>query len=405
MFFGKSSVGVEWSQHGRVHAILRGTLMRPARGVRAIELVVDGQVHPVDLSALPEGAATIPVNVHTTLLADGERRLELVVHSDQGRQATGATAFEVGNAGALAAKVRESLRRRAVALAFAGPCDAGRYDYDDASLQPWFDREDADAHVQRLLDAGHIDAGEAEALRGFVRDGYLVLEGGIEDELVERALADMQRAVDEGYQGYRYGDSQRLEQMHNVFPAMRELWLHPRVLRLLGLVFDEPARPCQSLGYVFGSQQDAHQDTIHLTPFPAGYMCGVWMALEDVQPGSGELVVYPGSHRLPRVRMHESGCAKVEGPDWSGFGATVVRRWGELLEAGGFQPMPYLAKRGSVLIWHENLMHAGSVRRDKSLSRRSVVTHHFARGSLAFYDSTGLAGISADPASVPAAVA
>ena len=32
-----------------------------------------------------------------------------------------------------------------------------------------------------------------------------------------------------------------------------------------------------------------------------------WIALEDVQPGSGELMVYPGSHRLPRVYMAGSG--------------------------------------------------------------------------------------------------
>lgn len=396
MFFGKSSVGVEWSQPGRAHALLRATLMRPAQGVQAIDLVVDGKAHAVDLSALPAGAATIPVNIHTTLLADGPHQLELVVRGAQGKQGTGTFDFELANPGPLAERVRASLAGRGVPLAYAGPCDAGRYDYDDPSLRPWFDREDADAHVQALLDAGRIDADEAQALRGFVRDGYLVLEGGIEEALVDRALADMQKAVEQGYQGYRWGDSTRLEHMHLHFPAIRELWLHPRVHRLLGLLYDEESWPCQSLGYVFGSQQDAHQDTIHLTPFPAGYMCGVWMALEDVQPGSGELVVYPGSHRLPRVRMHDSGCAKVEGPDWSGFGATVVRRWGELLEAGGFQPMPYLAKRGSVLIWHENLMHAGSVRRDLSLSRRSLVTHNFARGALVFYDSTGAAGSTFD---------
>jgi ectoine hydroxylase-related dioxygenase (phytanoyl-CoA dioxygenase family) len=51
------------------------------------------------------------------------------------------------------------------------------------------------------------------------------------------------------------------------------------------------------LTYVFGSQQEAHQDTIHLTPFPAGYMCGTWIALQDVVPDSGELIVYPGNHR------------------------------------------------------------------------------------------------------------
>ena len=66
---------------------------------------------------------------------------------------------------------------------------------------------EAEAHVRQLQAGGAgaregIDAGEAEALRGFVRDGYLVLEDGIEDSLVDRALSDMQRAVDAGYQGW-----------------------------------------------------------------------------------------------------------------------------------------------------------------------------------------------------------
>jgi len=45
-----------------------------------------------------------------------------------------------------------------------------------------------------------------------------------------------------------------------------------------------------------------------------------------------------------------------------------------------------------VLVWHENLLHGGSVRRDTSLSRRSIVSHYFADGAIAFYDSTGLPG-------------
>ncbi|WP_374601281.1 phytanoyl-CoA dioxygenase family protein [Arenimonas sp.] len=394
MLFGRS-VGVEWSQSGRVHGLLRATLMRPATGLQGITLKVGDQSHPVDLSALPADATQVPVNIHTHLLGNGPVKLELQVQADDGKASTGSHGFQVANEGALAERVRETLRRGRVPLAFAGPCDAGRYDYADSSLQPWFDRPDAEAHITNLQETGRVDAEEAELLRGFVRDGFLAVPEALPEDLVARAQADIAKAVDEGYQGYQWGESTRLEQMHATFPAIREIWLLPRIHRLLGLLFDEQSQPCQSLVYVFGSQQDAHQDTIHLTPYPAGYMCGVWVALEDVQPGSGELVVYPGSHRLPRVYMKDTSCPKVQG-DWSRFGETVVKRWGELVEAAGFTPQPYVPKSGSVLIWHENLMHAGSVRRDKSLSRRSIVTHNFARGSLVYYDSTGLAGYTYD---------
>lgn len=103
------------------------------------------------------------------------------------------------------------------------------------------------------------------------------------------------------------------------------------------------------------------------------------------------MIVYSGSHRLPRVYLRDCDCPKGEG-DWSRFGDTVVKRWEAQIAEAGIQPRVYDAKRGSVLIWHENLMHAGSIRTDKSLSRRSVVTHHFARGAIVYYDSNGMVG-------------
>ena len=32
---------------------------------------------------------------------------------------------------------------------------------------------------------------------------------------------------------------------------------------------------------------------------PEGFMCGVWVALEDMDMENGPLVYYPGSHKLP----------------------------------------------------------------------------------------------------------
>ena len=43
-----------------------------------------------------------------------------------------------------------------------------------------------------------------------------------------------------------------------------------------------------------------------------------------------------------------------------------------------------------MLIWHENLAHGGSPRKNDELTRRSIVSHYFARGAIAFYDSQGV---------------
>jgi len=129
---------------------------------------------------------------------------------------------------------------------------------------------------------------------------------------------------------------------------------------------------------------------VSLTPFPAGRMCGVWTALEDVQPGSGELVVFPGSHRGPRVYLRDVGLPKVRGDDWSGFAEKVVPLWTEI--RARHPRHVYRPSAGTVLIWHENLLHAGSPRADREKSRRSIVSHYFGNGAIAYYDSTGQPG-------------
>ena len=169
------------------------------------------------------------------------------------------------------------------------------------------------------------------------------------------------------------------------------------LLSVASLILEVNARPSQTLTFVFGSQQDAHQDTIHLTPFPAGYMCGIWIALQDIEPDSGELVVYPGSHKEPRVYMADAQCPKVTNGDWSSFGERVVPRWADI--ASRYRAEVYRPKKGTVLIWHENLLHAGSPRRNMDLERRAIVIHCFSASVVVYYDSSGMVGTIADSGS------
>lgn len=381
-----------WVQQGEVGGLLRAHLRLP-ESAAWLALEIDGE-RVLHATQWPVVDGEVWLNIHTPLLADGPVRLRVMAGSPDGVHET-EEKVTVRNAGVVAAEVRTALRGADVPVAFLGDCDAGRYRTAQATCTAWVDRTDAGDTIDGWLREGRISPEEAGQLQRFVRDGFVVLDAPLPEALLVQANADIDEAVRSGYQGYRYGDSTRLEQMHQHFKGIRDIWLHPPVHRFLSLVFGAPSRPCQSLVYVFGSQQDAHQDTVHLTPFPAGRMCGVWAALEQVREGSGELLVYPGSHRWPRVYLDDVGCAKVRNGQWAEFGQKVVRRWGELIQDGGVQPVPYLARPGEILIWHENLMHAGSMRRDPSLSRRSVVTHHFADGALAYYDSTGMAGIVA----------
>jgi len=386
---------VDEIQPRSVHRGIARLRVRYKEGVASPRLRVDcGHRRKIELDLPPE-RGEIDVGIHTHLLPDGSCRATFDLFDGNRSIGRAALGLNVSNEGPLARKVASSLASHAVPLAFVGPCDAGYYPYDDASLAAWFDRPDALAMVDRRVEAGEILEQDGHHLRHFVERGYVILEGILDDALIDAVNLEVDDAIANGWQGYVNGSSQRLERLHEKYPAMRKLWLDRRHLRVADLIFGVAAWPCQTLTYVFGSQQDAHQDSIHLTPFPAGYMCGIWIALEDIVPDSGELVVYPGSHREPRVYMKDAGCPKVEGGNWSTFGARVVSGW--LEQSKRFEPVVYRPRKGTVLIWHENLLHAGSVRRDLSRSRRSVVIHCFARGAIAYYDSTGIVGESHDP--------
>jgi ectoine hydroxylase-related dioxygenase (phytanoyl-CoA dioxygenase family) len=332
--------------------------------------------------------------LHGHLLPNGPTALRIELR-DQSRQLLASRDLElqVRNTGELARQVADSLRRTGVPLVVDGVCDSADYDYADASLTAWFDRpaQEVDAYLQGLETDGRATAEEIAALRHFVDNGYLVMPDVVDAAHLARLNEALDDAVANKVEGYEWGSSQRLHNLHTRYPAIQELWLHPRILRMLSLVFDGPARPCQSLTYVFGSQQEHHQDTVHLTPFPAGRMCGVWTALEDVQTDSGELMVFPGSHRLPRVYMDSVGLPKVQ-EDWAPFQHQVVGRWTEFIERERLGRIPYRPKAGTVLIWHENLMHGGEPRKDLSKSRRSIVGHYFAQGSIVYFDSSGVPG-------------
>jgi hypothetical protein len=334
------------------------------------------------------------IAVHSHLLPNGPAKLRLEAEAGGVVAASKTLTLKIGNSGALAAQVADSLKAGGVPL-IVDVCDSATYDYADPGLAAWFDRapEAAEAHIAGLEASGRASAEEAQALRQFVRDGYLTLENAVPADLLGRLVAALDDAVANHIEGYEWGASQRIHNLHNHYPAIRELWLHPKVLHMLSLIFDEPAKPCQSLSYVFGSEQQYHQDTIHLTSFPAGRMCGVWTAVEDVQPDSGELVVFPGSHRERRVYTHDAGLPKVVDEDWTEFGEKVVPIWTEMLERGQYRREVYRPKAGTILIWHENLMHAGSPRRDRDKSRRSIVGHYFAHGAIVYYDSSGMPGI------------
>lgn len=157
---------------------------------------------------------------------------------------------------------------------------------------------------------------------------------------------------------------------------VRAIASNAQMLALLGKLFGRPAFPFQTLNFPVGTQQAAHTDIVHFSSQPEKFMCGVWLAMEDVSAEAGPLFYYPGSHHWPvmsnlLIGRRGSGASLTSAQD--PFGDA----WAALCAAKGAAPETFLARKGQALIWCANLLHGGSPQSDPRRTRWSQVTHYY----------------------------
>ena len=147
------------------------------------------------------------------------------------------------------------------------------------------------------------------------------------------------------------------------------------VLDLLSKLYGRRAFPFQTLNFPVGTQQDAHSDSVHFSSLPERFMCGVWLAMEDIGPDAGP-IYYPGSHRWPIMSNALIG-RRGYGGDLSSAQDPYGPAWRALCEVHGTEKEVFLARKGQALIWCANLLHGGSHQTDPRLTRWSQVTHYY----------------------------
>ena len=380
--------------HGRIN------FDTPLTSPVTLEVSVSGknacfEITPTDCQPRDEGGSyhDYLLVLNTFQLGNGPQTVNLNVAGSSGSSVT--QEVTVNNASKLGVVTADAIANHPARrwIWREGEVDSSHFPINDPGLTPWFDREDARDMAPLFAARSGLNADEASALADFVTQGFCTLPERVNASLLDRLNADLDTLLGRGdIQVADEGEDHRIEQIHEKSAAARELWTLPSVTKFLRAVFQEEVLPCQTLVFLRGSGQDMHQDTIHLTAFPAGYMCGVWIALEDIDEDAGPLFVYPGSHRLPRLYCDTVGIGKVHDGDWSEFAEMFLPRLEHELEAAGCAKQTYLPRKGDILVWHENLTHGGSMRRNNSLSRRSIVSHYFSEGAAVWYDSSGRCG-------------
>jgi hypothetical protein len=249
------------------------------------------------------------------------------------------------------------------------------------STRPWHERDDWQAEAERRGLSGR-DRALVDAYR---RNGFVVVEDArILDEIDAGGIFTRLAAH------FAPDGSGRAHDAWLKDTAVRAIAAHPAVLDVLRVLYGRDPIPFQTLNFLTGTEQRTHSDTVHFSSFPSGFMCGVWMALEDVTLRQGPLHYFPGSQTLPEFDYEHLGVPAVSGehswtnPNTSASYLVYEERIAAVARESGFRREDLAIARGTFLVWSANLLHGGSPRDDRTLTRKSQVTHYYFADAVPF---------------------
>ena len=233
----------------------------------------------------------------------------------------------------------------------------------------------------RLLPELGLSDEEARIGLELFEKGYAILDfpDPTLDERIERIKANLapRYGIDfDNPEADKTSGERRIQDAWTFDADVYALAANSQVKALLGKLYGREAFPFQTLNFPVGTQQEAHSDMVHFSSQPEKFMCGVWIALEDIHADAGPLFYYPGSHRWPVMNNALIG-RRGHGQTVNSAQDPFTEAWAALVEAEGAGQEVFLARKGQALIWCANLLHGGSAQVDQRLTRWSQVTHYY----------------------------
>ena len=268
-----------------------------------------------------------------------------------------------------------------------------RGDFDRATL-PWIDAAlvTVDDYIDSLGDNLPSGYDLREALMSWLQLGCVTFPGAVQAELIDAYLEDVAELFERreaptmlslepyGERAMNTLDADDLEtpalrimDFHNQSIAGKKLALHPTVVSFLGHVFRHTVVCMQTLTFIHGTQQPAHQDYAFVVSSIPSHLAAAWIALEDIDPDAGPLGYYPSSHT---IRKFDFGDGLFLTPDSPRREPEFLEHIEHLCRERGLREELFIAKKGDIFLWHAALAHSGTPVKDPSKTRKSLVAHY-----------------------------
>jgi len=277
---------------------------------------------------------------------------------------------------------------------------------------PWYDRTNAlEILANRRKDERLSDC-DYKLLHDWATEGYCVVSDVIPENLLDSMVDDFERlwTAEEPFDGLpffhlplgpdgslatlthaellavdlnrrlwaRDNSNWRINHFDAYSIAAKSIFENQELIRLTSLIFNCPSIPDSTLSFMYGSAQDAHQDTAVFHVFPPNYIVGAWIACEDISADSGPLMFYPKSHRESLFKRFDN----YPQTNLRTANSKVFKAYSDHVKelTGKYQRELFVARKGDVLLWHGMLLHGGAEINNPKLTRKSYVIHYMPAG-------------------------
>jgi len=230
----------------------------------------------------------------------------------------------------------------------------------------------------------------------YEQNGYVVIRNLIPSELCDVARQFFTAEI-KPYQQYLYRQATANPEKHvltshgymlnsllNIqdlntkkFPNFKQTGLsiltHENIQKVVSGILGEPGTIIQTMYFEGNPATWAHQDTYYLDSTELGRMIAVWVAVEDIQPGSGRFYVYPGSHTIDMTSNGGDFDIAFNHSRYKQLVIDIIKKYQLKCHA------PAL-KKGDAFFWNSKTIH-GSLETSQSEYSRSSFTAHYVPSS------------------------
>ena len=231
---------------------------------------------------------------------------------------------------------------------------------------PFFEEELADAYLSDDLKA---------FAKSYADNGYVIFDPRIDPEILDCAVSSMTprfRRVK--------GPDKRIQDAWRNNLDVWAIATDPEVMSKLRFLYGREPIPFQTLSFPEGTQQATHSDLIHFGVKPDRFMCGVWIALEEITNDNGPLHYYPGSHKLKFWDLLDIGIKASDMRDRKGM-MYLADKYTDfiqhMIDSLGLKKSVLNIPKGHAIIWAANLLHGGEKILRPRATRYSQVTHYY----------------------------